>query len=34
MLLSKDWNTLQLVAQRIMAFNGMTPSETKELEKN
>jgi len=33
-LLAKSWDTLQLVANRIMAFNGMTAETTAELEKN
>lgn len=33
-LLSRDWGTLQLVAQRIMAFNGMQGDDVQELAKN
>lgn len=31
---SRNWNRLQFVADRIMAFNGMTPDAAKELSKN
>jgi hypothetical protein len=33
-LLSRDWGTLQMVAGRIMQFNGMASEDVKELEKN
>lgn len=33
-LQTRNWNRLQFVADKIMAFNGMEPDEVKELEKN
>lgn len=33
-LIGRNWNRLKSVAEKIMAFNGMGESDTKELEKN
>jgi len=33
-LMSKDWDTLTMVANRIMEFNGMSADAAKELGKN
>jgi hypothetical protein len=34
LLLNRDWNTLQFVAERIMQFNSMDAGSAPELEKN